>query len=447
MSWGLQQRDFPILTPGQMNPFHQALASGLDTYKNMVTAGYEPQRLASNIAAKNAYAQNIGRQSIATILGNPMAVANMDDSQFKGMLAQVGNPMNNSNTAASQEPSSGIGAIFDHIKKSLGIGQNSDDSASGSNQGSNTPSQTTSSNAYDYDDKGNNVVASPSEVADVAQNGNQATPPAPNNQAAELKDAYIAKNFPGSPQGIAATGRIKSAEKSANVESAAYQTNKTQTNASSLGAQKALTDLDDFHQSYQQAVIKGPFTKIPIISALAQLDPSYQQAANDSNNLVLDLAPTLLAGGKQTDYGRQLIKNAKIDPTLSPSAEKHVFNKQKLILSRISEQAPFNDELEKYGIKDVNQQQSDFLAYNLKHKLIDSNGNFLPQNLDKYKQFIANKYGKSYSAAKNPVNESSVEGKEPPAGTVWMMTSEGYKVPVHKSRKADAYKRGLTEIE
>lgn len=460
MPWNLQSHDYPILTPGQMNPFNQALSSGLDTYQNMVKSAYAPSLTASEIASKNAYAQNVGRQSLSSVLSNPLAVSQMTPENFNALIQQL----KSGGTIAQPQESTGAASVWDKLKNWTGL--TPDTSGTNTNQGGNSsssmPAQTNGSNAYNYDSQGNNVKASPEEVQQIANNGNGSVQNSPSNvpqgtltttpgdQGQNLKDAYIAKNFPGTSQGIEATKRIEAAKKQAEVETPAYQKYKTDTYTSALSAQRALNDLNDFHSNYSNAFAKGPFTKIPIVQALSQLDPNYQKSINDSNSLVLDLAPSLLAGGKQTDYGKKLVSAAKIDPTLSPSAEQGVYNKQKLIISRIAEQAPFINELEKYGIKDVNQQQADFLQYNLKNKLVADNGKLQPNNLNTYKQFLSDKYGgKSQPQNNNSQrNDFAVEGKEPPSNTIIMLRPDGQNVYVHKNNvqlAKDKYK--FKEVE
>ncbi len=70
-----------------------------------------------------------------------------------------------------------------------------------------------------------------------------------------------------------------------------------------------------------------------------------------------------------------------------------------------------------------------------------------------------NKYGIGASTAsgitgnqpvknQNAVNESEVEGREPPAGTIWMLDPKSNrKIPVHQSQIANATMRGLVEVE
>lgn len=396
MPIGVQQ--FPILTPGQMNPFNQALSSGLDTYQNMMKAAYTPATTEANINSKNAYSQNVGRQMIATVLSNPLAVSQMSDEQFKSMVNQVANPqtmgagMMHGGVTGGQPQSSGIGGLWDGLLVKTGL----KDAPQAQPSGTVPDSQYSGNSGMTYDANGNNVVGNVDDALNRSSGGGsnvpQGTQAAP-TQGSSLKDAYIAKNFPGTPQGIEAAQRLQGAKTAASTEGASYQKYRDNIYTTSNSAQMALNDLNDFHSNYQQATAKGPLTKIPLVNKLAQLDPNYQTAMNDANNLVVNLAPVLLAGGKQTDAGRDLIKNAKIDPSLAPSAEQHVFEKQSMILNRMSENDPFVAEMEKYGIKDVNQQRSAFLDYNRKYPLVDKNGTLFKSNLNKYKEYIANNYG------------------------------------------------------
>lgn len=454
MPIGVQQ--FPILTPGQMNPFNQALSSGLDTYQNMMKAAYTPATTEANINAKNAYAQNVGRQMIATVLSNPLAVSQMSDEQFKSMVNQVSNPQGAGMMGGQPQSggSSGIGGLWDGLLVKTGL--KDAPAAPAANSGGLVPDAQSSANSgMSYDANGNNVVGNIDDALNRSNGGTsnvpQGTQQAP-SQGSSLKDAYIAKNFPGTPQGIEAAQRLQGAKTAASTEGDSYQKYRDTISTTSNSAQSALNDLYDFHSNYQKATAKGPLTKIPIINKLAQLDPNYQTALNDSNNLVVNLAPVLLAGGKQTDAGRELLKNAKIEPGLAPDAEQHVFEKQSLILNRINENNPFADEMEKYGVKDVNKQRSAWLDYNRKYPLVNKNGTLISDNLNKYQEYIAKNYGGGgggsdqstsggmWPRGREAVNESQVEGQAAPPGTKWMIRPDGQKVPVHLSNIGQAEK-------
>ena len=84
----LPVEQFPILEPGQMNPFHQALQSGLQNYMNATQAAYYPLTLKADAASKMAYANLMGPQFTAKLLGNESILSNLPDDQ-KNQLLQL----------------------------------------------------------------------------------------------------------------------------------------------------------------------------------------------------------------------------------------------------------------------------------------------------------------------------------------------------------------------
>jgi hypothetical protein len=168
-------QQFPILTPGQMNPYHQALQGGLEMYGQMNTAKYAPQLTQANIAAKNAYANNYHRQLLAQVLGNKDAVAGMKPEQLQALLTQFEQGGQNAGQALSGGNIQPKG-ILSQIASGLGFGgstqnvpqgtlppQPQGQSGSGYNSG------------YQYDAQGNNVRATEAEI-DQAGTGQPNTP-------------------------------------------------------------------------------------------------------------------------------------------------------------------------------------------------------------------------------------------------------------------------------
>jgi hypothetical protein len=93
----LPVQQFPILTPGQMNPFHQALSAGMENYEKTVKNAYLADQLKAKIASQSTYANLMGPQYIASLLKNPDVVASMkhpekdlETVENAGMAATVG---------------------------------------------------------------------------------------------------------------------------------------------------------------------------------------------------------------------------------------------------------------------------------------------------------------------------------------------------------------------
>ncbi len=120
----LPVQQFPILSPGQMNPFHQALQSGMENYQNNMKTAYMPYAMQAEIGAKQAYANNYGRQMAAQVLSTPGAIASMGNEQVQALLNMM-----NTSTAGSQRPLVGLPGegngpgFFNGMKSFLGGGQ------------------------------------------------------------------------------------------------------------------------------------------------------------------------------------------------------------------------------------------------------------------------------------------------------------------------------------
>jgi hypothetical protein len=162
----LPVQSFPILQPGQMNPFHQALQTGLANYNQNMQSAYAPLKMQSEIAAKQAYADNYQKQIIATALSNPDAIALYGMDGVKKMAAQL-QAMSQSGSVPTpggkQDGSPGEGA-WSAFKSFLTGGDKS--SGSGSTGGGATGGYTGSSNTNSY----SNTRASADEVSRQANN-------------------------------------------------------------------------------------------------------------------------------------------------------------------------------------------------------------------------------------------------------------------------------------
>ncbi len=169
-------QQFPILTPGQMNPYNQALSQGLETYMNLVKAQYEPLRIKSEAASKLAYSQLMGPQFMAKLLGNEHILANTPNPQEKvnSLYGAVQNAGNISNGTQ------GGGGLLDSLSNwyhNRVKGGSSSGSEAGAPQQFSPPASSnvipgqqgteypgSSSDASTYDKNGNNIVATPNQV-------------------------------------------------------------------------------------------------------------------------------------------------------------------------------------------------------------------------------------------------------------------------------------------
>lgn len=435
----LESLNFPILPSGQMNPFHQALSSGLDTYQNMVKTAYAPMSQEADILSKSAYATNLPYQVKASILQNPYAVASLYqsgqlDDFIKGFSNVPTNPLEAMGSFFKQDNKSNSGSFLNSLASGLGLNKNT------------SPDQLkTSDNNYAYDKNGNNITASPSEINqklnEIQNNrGNPATTPIPMSNQYNVPqgtsnqpmpsgmpqnplEALIAKNMPLTPQGITAAAGAESAKEEAKetalVKSKSYQDYMNNTYAQTKAAINTENALKDFLYEYDKATLKGPLTANNFTRWLSTLDPNTQAAMNASNNIVLAAAPALI-GGKQTDLGRALVKNAKVTTEMLPESVHHIVNNQMQIMDRMIEIPSFNQLAHmKYGINDVNQLQNDFIEYYQKYPIISKEGKLQPQNAGKYDEFLAEKYGGEKPVQKNNISSvSKIRTYNPTTGRI-----------------------------
>ena len=382
-----------------MSPYHAALQQGLQNYGNIVENAYAPLLKQAEVNSKNAYADNLSNQIVGSILSNPLAVGMMSDATFDELMRRFtkGRQSSTQNTASSGFPSFGGGSSQPSQSSSQGSGVVIP-SAKGSD-----------ANNYEYDAQGNNVRGTEADINNAAGLNPDGTPrtdtstpsnaaptstPSSNyNQRQMIKDAYIAKNFPGTPQGLAAEQRISAAKTAGTAGAQTYQDHMNAVYKQASAANQARQYSDDFLTHYKAAWAKGPLTNLPIGKQLAAFDPEAVSAMNDSNNMVVVAAPALLGTGKQTDYGKHLVADSKLYIGMPEKAAQDVHDKQVLIFDRMAEEVPFNVEAKKYGITDTNQLQSDWFEYNSKYKLINNEGKLQSKNANKYSQFLANKYG------------------------------------------------------
>ena len=198
----------PLVTAmGGMNAYNNALQ---EARMNAVKAQYAPLTVQSEAASKLAYANLMGPQFLAKLMGNPDVVANsqqlQDPETMKrlyqaGMGAGTGNAMMNMPGMGQQQDNmSPLHNIINSIRSAFGFGvpqqqqsgqqpmnamlQNNpmlsqQDRIALSNQQPGQSYQVQGNpgpgdnSGYAYDKNGRNIKASPQEVSEIANNGNQ----------------------------------------------------------------------------------------------------------------------------------------------------------------------------------------------------------------------------------------------------------------------------------
>lgn len=465
MTWGLPQRDFPILTPGQMNPYHQALSGGLDTYQKMVQSSMMPQQLQAEIGAKNAYSQNIGRQIAATVLSNPMAIATMSNEQRNALVNQL---TSNAQTSGKSpgNTASPLSSLWNNLKSGLGMGDNTSQ-ASGSPAESAPINNSNANSGMSFDKNGNNIVASPKEIDDAA---NRATnnitsqqtpqnPSQPDTASVDLSDPKMnlynrdfgskeansaaAQQYPSPYQKLIMKQRETQIQSSAKADTELWK-DRTKENGNALrDYEKGLSAVKTMKSIYpklkwDETGFLGGNIPSQVLSGNAQTFDNFAKNFSTSNVRALQT-------GHITNTDFAIGDRLKPNRTMKPEAFDATIEYNEGLMARGGQKQKFDAEAKKRGMP-VEQADSMWFDFINNHPMYNEKTLRLNKNNVKMSPFSANEN----AASSNPStasNESSTEGKMPPPGTVWAMTKEGYKVPVHTSQIENAKKRGLSLVE
>ncbi len=159
-----------------------------------VEAQYAPLVTQANAAAKLAYANLMGPQFLAKLMGNSDVVANspqLQDPSTMGRLYQAGMGAGTGNAMISgmstpQQPPSMLGRIVDNVKNAFGFSAPQSNATQASNNAMGMPTNlsqpapiansmqpgvipgTGSNTGMSYDQNGNNIKATPAEISSRA---------------------------------------------------------------------------------------------------------------------------------------------------------------------------------------------------------------------------------------------------------------------------------------
>lgn len=124
----LPVQQFPVLSPGQMNPFNQAFQSALDSYSSLTKNQYLEPKLQSDILSKAAYAAYSPYSSLAKAMENPLVVGSMSNDQIKRNMDILGNvPSNPLQFLKQTYDQNGFGhsnSLWHSLKDMLGMNVN-----------------------------------------------------------------------------------------------------------------------------------------------------------------------------------------------------------------------------------------------------------------------------------------------------------------------------------
>jgi hypothetical protein len=434
----IQPETFPILTPGQMNPFNQALSAGLDTYQNIQKAAYSAPLMQSEIYKNQA----MPLQAMTTLLTNPYTASLFSQEQKDSMINTINRMTSGMSATNGQANQPGpLHQIFNSI-------------FGGSSGSSNVPQGTfsggNSTNAYEYDSNGNNVKATPDEVNRTANSGNNTSittvPPSGSsggdvtNQQADIplrvyngpqsvapgnnvsangpynsnmpspvnvggvspntQNAWMAKALPESQQGITLgaekSATAKGAETAAAGEAKTYQDLLNTSFKLADTNQQAQRGLVSFKNDYDNAKLKGlPLTIGEQVFGnwVKNIDPNTAAAASNAASYVLASAQGLgPSTGKSTKYMTQLIENAKLTPEMPVETVNQKYPILMTISDRAQEQNNFYKTLVQHGITNPYEMENEWFNYNKEYPLINDKNQVLRSNLNKGNEFLNREY-------------------------------------------------------
>lgn len=493
-------QQFPVLTAGQMSPYHQALQTGLDDYMKTTKAIYAPAQTMADINSKNAYANNISRQIAATVLSNPLAIASMSNDQRNSLLSSLTAPRGNMGSGmggsmgvpGTNSSTHALGSLWDWGKGLLTGDQNSNPAASNANSG------------MSYDQNGNNIRASDSEINQAANGGSpQPAQPAqpqmpaqsaasgggspsaydPSTSGLDLSDprmnvygrdfgspqlnSAMAKQYPSPFQTLELKKRESSIAAGAHAQGVAMQKLNDEATASTGTAYQLEKDLDTFHSLYKQSNLVGPS-----LGWAARFGTTAGQLPGISTSMQTGVASQLF-GNKITNYKEQLAKDLKLNPSMSEEAETGAYERLKAGAQRVQEFDNFVATAQDKGITDPNKIKRLWNHYNIDMPIFDGKTRkVIPSNLGQSGAYIDSSLSGSpmqnktfqapsgnsgapaapsaggqpantrpaWPSSKSPTNgnDPAIQGQVPPPGTIWMVTPKGKQVPVATQNEAYA---------
>lgn len=448
MTWGLQQTDYASMPVPELNPFNTALKSGLDTYQKMVKNKYLPEQLQAEIASKQAYSQFLPYQNIATVAGNPLALALMSPEQRSVMFSAMGNMASNIGKQPTKQESGGVTGLWNNLMSSLGLGGQQP------SQSSNTQPATTSQqsmndyltshpdanqelkNTGQYTIPNNQPISSGSQPAPTtnqpASSGYTITPQEADSSGFDMSSpgANALGIDTGSKEGnralalkmpspaltnaIAANKaqQTTTVSEKAKLNEQAINDLKKESAKESMSSFNLLNNATKFVNAYDKAWGTGVIQKIPGGKWLSEFDPSAEEAKNYANNMGVQMA-SMLFGNKQSDYREKLALSLKLDPSMPKDAVHHIFDGIQAEAGRIREFNDFVQYATDKGMNDANKIRNLWVNYNFDKPFYDvKEKKVINKNLNSYSSYIDQSLKGSTKTPSSGVMQTEHNGKK-----------------------------------
>jgi len=430
------------------------LVTGLNALSNLdvnrSAAQYAPYTNYANAASKIAYSNFVGPQAIASILTNPATRGMFTKDQYNALAKAFSSQVSGSGNALANlpAPQGGLGGIGGQLlNKLMSIFNSPQQSSQPQNaliptQPSMNPALSNANSGMRYDSQGNNIVASPQEIENIANNGNANYQPPASQIDRTAQNVVPGGNMGGyNPQAVT-QAQEKALETGATTEAKEQRQQWTEIhqndNKMAQGAYDTNLLADKFNSYYDQL---EPIER----GALAGKGPAISDAAQGADLATKQMSDAIARAQQQghiTIADRSTYGSMKFGRFMNPGAKDDAIAFINGTTHRQQEHQAFNLAADKAGFtpQEANVQWNKYInekpfINHKTHKLIN-------KNFDQWEPYLERK-----NISQNARNESQLEGQVPPPGTVWMMTPEGDKVPVHKSKINEAKNRKLKEIE
>ncbi len=433
-------QQFPILTPGQMNPFHQALQSGMENYQNNMKTAYMPYAMQAEINAKQAYANNYGRQMASQVLSTPGALDRMNPQQINGLL-----DMMTRTTSGSQRPlvglpgESGGPGFFSGLRSLFGGGQ------AEQQQGGQPGQQPAMNNNGDnsgmaFNSDGTNQTATNAEINQAGRQGPSAGEYMNQNAGRAVSGNVMTGGGKGTGAGTSYTDPQSQEQYSSPTPATAgavqtslitservapYVKNLANTYEDSFGLLNNTKSVLEGIGSY----LSGGAVKTPHLSSGAQYQTNLVNAA-DGFLKELNLNNTT---GNRESMERAL----QHSPGEAPDNYRGRIN---WLWNTIQERDEIGKKILAQGImlnpaamhSEQGRQQLENMAA-------------VADGLDNKPKKVADPVG-SWPRNKEAINEREVEGRAAGHGMIWMISPDGEKEAVRTDRVAEAKKHLFREV-
>lgn len=437
MAWGLQQRDLPILTPGQMNPMNQAFQAALESYGNIERTKALPQQLQADIASKAAYAAYTPAGYASKIISNPEIFYTLPKEQQQQLLATVSNMPSNPLDVLKQRNGNQGGPLAQLWQGAMGgqpqgkVYQGEQPIQEGTYNGSNIPQYQgdmgTGATAPMSSDEAMNIVENrpdynmPIDTSNPRMNAfNRDTGNPEGNRV--LANKYPSQEYEELKKGRELEQKMQSDLWSDRIKETGKAIDQTQESLTALESMEKLYGKIDKYQ-------KGPlFGNLPTLGS---------GPAGTFDTLAKNVATSNLRAmqtGHITNVDFQIGDQLKPNRTMNKDQFKNIIEYQKGIKERTQEHLQFDREARQAGIP-IDQANAIWAKYIADKPFYNSETNRINRNnMNKWKPYLK---GQSANYGE-PKNESEVSGRTPPAGTVWMIRPDNVKVPVHKDNVNEA---------